>query len=165
MTTCRDHYFLSRPSLCQQAQRFPYILIMSSPHEIYVSGPYSDHQTEATSNLLSNLFPCPLDLISGSSKSAERRRANTQSRKRSRDRKRKAQYAEETKHFFIKQLDDCKDKIAQLMRNIQNLEKHRDHCQNERNLYRHCVFLYTTEDKIPPRPFTPPLDTSQEPAV
>lgn len=133
---------------------------MSSPHERHISGPDSDHQTPATSNLQSNLIPCHLDLISGSSKSAQKRRANTQSCQRSRDRKH-----EQIKQSFIKELDDCKGKIAQLEQNIRSLEKYRNHYRNERNFYRQCVFLYTTEDKIPPRPCTPPLDNSQEPTV
>ena len=105
-----------------------------------------------------------LDLISGSTKSAEKRRAKL---KLCSDPMAvsEAQCAEIIKQSFIKQIDDWKDKIAQLELDTWNLEKHRGHYQNELTFYRSCVFLYITEDKIPPRPYTPPSSTSQEPAI
>lgn len=63
------------------------------------------------------------------------------------------------KQSFIKQIDDWKDKIAQLELDTWNLEKHRGHYQNELTFYRSCV-LYITEEKIPPRPCN-----SREPAI
>ena len=136
---------------------------MSSPFESCVPELYSDRQIEAIPNLQGNIIPCHVDLASGSLKSAEKRRENTQSVQRYRRRKREAQYA---KHeSFIKQLHDYKDKIGQLELEVRNLEKQLDHYRKERNFYRDRVILHTTEENILPSPYIPPLGTSQEPVI
>lgn len=135
---------------------------MASSHDRY-DQPYPMHdQTQTATPSQHGVIQYEVDMNSGSSEAARRRRKNANSSRVYRNRIRESQHTDELIQSLTKQLENCQREQKMLMELNRSLEEQRDHYRKERNFFTKCLLLYTTEDKIPSRPPTPPLYSSED---
>jgi len=112
-------------------------------------------------NLSSSLIPCVLDLKSGSTYQAEKRKANSDASRRFRNRKRNEMQLEQRLTAQQDEIQRQKETISRQQEEIRLLTQQRDHYQSERNFFRENLTRSVPLSSLPPRPSSPnlPVDT------
>lgn len=103
--------------------------------------------TPGSTSSLPGLIPCVLDLKSGSTSQAEKRKANSDASRRFRNRKRNELQLEQ-------RLAAQEDKIRHQNEEILALVQQRDHYRSERDFFRDNL-ARSTSSQLPPRPSSP----------
>ncbi|KAF7597270.1 hypothetical protein BBP40_008112 [Aspergillus hancockii] len=101
------------------------------------------------------MIPCILDLKSGSSSQAEKRKANSDASRRFRNRKRNEMQMEQK---ITAQQDEIRKQTEALQRQVQEIRilmQERDFYRSERNFYREHVSRLVPAGQLPTRPASP----------
>jgi hypothetical protein len=101
------------------------------------------------------MIPCILDLKSGSSSQAEKRKANSDASRRFRNRKRNEMQMEQK---ITAQQDEIRKQTEALQRQAQEIRilmQERDYYRSERNFYRERVSRLVPSGQLPTRPASP----------
>lgn len=112
--------------------------------------------TQSTS-LSSSLIPCVLDLKSGSSSQAEKRKANSDASRRFRNRKRNEMQLEQRLTSQQDEIQRHTDALRRQADEIRALVQQRDHYRSERDFFRDHVGRSMSLSTLPPRPSSPSL--------
>ncbi|KAJ5778134.1 hypothetical protein N7520_001380 [Penicillium odoratum] len=104
--------------------------------------------TPGSTTSLGGLIPCVMDLKSGSSSQAEKRKANSDASRRFRNRKRNEVQLEQ-------RLTAQQDEIRRQSEEIRALALQRDHYRSERDFFREYLGRSTSLSTLPPRPPSP----------
>lgn len=134
----------------------PYMTIESASRGIPApAGPRSSTEDTAASTNTPGMIPCVLDLKSGSTSQAEKRKANSDASRRFRNRKRNEMQLEQ-------RLSTQQDEIRRQSDEIRALLQRVDHYRSERDFYRDHLGRSVSLNSLPPRP---PSPRSTHPAV
>ncbi|KAJ5280814.1 hypothetical protein N7478_006186 [Penicillium angulare] len=104
--------------------------------------------TPGSTSSLPGLIPCVLDLKSGSTSQAEKRKANSDASRRFRNRKRNEMQLEQ-------RLTSQQDEIRRQSEEIRSLLQQRDHYRSERDFFRDYLGRSMSLSQVPPRPTSP----------
>ncbi|KAJ5108051.1 hypothetical protein N7456_004726 [Penicillium angulare] len=104
--------------------------------------------TPGSTSSLPGLIPCVLDLKSGSTSQAEKRKANSDASRRFRNRKRNEMQLEQ-------RLTSQQDEIRRQSEEIRTLLQQRDHYRSERDFFRDYLGRSVSLSQVPPRPSSP----------
>lgn len=141
----------------------PYSASAPSPYmPPTTAGPRVKEEPSAqNTNLSSSLIPCVLDLKSGSTYQAEKRKANSDASRRFRNRKRNEMQLEQRLTAQQDEIQRQKDTISRQQEDIRLLTQQRDHYRSERNFFRENLTRSVPLSSLPPRPSSPnlPVDT------
>ncbi|KAJ5960224.1 uncharacterized protein N7479_007374 [Penicillium vulpinum] len=111
--------------------------------------------TPQTSPLPLGMIPCVLDMRSGSSSQAEKRKANSDASRRFRNRKRNEMQLEQR---LTAQQDEIQRNVETVRRQseeLRSLIQQRDHYRSERDFYRDHIGRTMSLSALPPRPPSP----------
>lgn len=105
---------------------------------------------------LPGMIPCILDLKSGSSSQAEKRKANSDASRRFRNRKRNEMQMEQKITAQQDEIRKQQEALHKQAQEIRELMQQRDYYRSERNFYReHAARLIPPGQQLPPRPPSP----------
>ncbi|KAJ6084151.1 hypothetical protein N7486_010951 [Penicillium sp. IBT 16267x] len=104
--------------------------------------------TPGSTSSIGGLIPCVMDLKSGSSSQAEKRKANSDASRRFRNRKRNEVQLEQ-------RLTAQQDEIRRQSEEIRALVHQRDHYRSERDFFREHLSRSGSLSSLPPRPPSP----------
>lgn len=109
------------------------------------------------------LIPCVLDLKSGSSSQAEKRKANSDASRRFRNRKRNEVQLEQRLGAQQDEIQRHVETVRRQNEEIRFLAQQRDHYRSERDFYREQLGRSMSLSQLPPRPSTPRSQSSLVP--
>lgn len=118
---------------------------------------------EPTGNVTSlggSLIPCVLDLKSGSSSQAEKRKANSDASRRFRNRKRNEVQLEQRLGAQQDEIQRHVETVRRQSEEIRSLAQQRDHYRSERDFYREQLGRTMSLSQLPPRPSSPRSQSS-----
>lgn len=123
--------------------------------------PVKEEPTAQSSGLSSSLIPCVLDLKSGSTSQAEKRKANSDASRRFRNRKRNEMQLEQRLTSQQDEIERQMDSLRRQTDEIRFLIQQRDHYRTERDFFRDHLGRSMSLSSLPPRPSSPslPVDT------
>ncbi|KAJ6079151.1 hypothetical protein N7467_008904 [Penicillium canescens] len=101
------------------------------------------------------MIPCVLDMRSGSSSQAEKRKANSDASRRFRNRKRNEMQLEQRLTAQQEEIQRSMDTIRRQSEEIRSLVQQRDHYHSERDFYREQLSRTMSLGSLPPRPSSP----------
>ncbi|KAA8648976.1 hypothetical protein EYZ11_013284 [Aspergillus tanneri] len=104
---------------------------------------------------LPGMIPCILDLKSGSSSQAEKRKANSDASRRFRNRKRNEMQMEQKINAQQEEIRKQAESLQRQCQEIRVLVQERDHYRSERDFYRDHVSRLAPSSQLPPRPTSP----------
>ncbi|KAJ5090607.1 hypothetical protein N7532_009291 [Penicillium argentinense] len=147
------------PSIPPYSASTPYMTIEAiNRSTTATAGPrVKEEPISQSNNLSSGLIPCVLDLKSGSSSQAEKRKANSDASRRFRNRKRNEMQLEQR---LAAQQDEITRHIENVRRQseeIRSLVQQRDHYRSERDFFRDHLGRSMSLSTLPPRPASPAL--------
>ncbi|KAJ5980403.1 hypothetical protein N7481_007701 [Penicillium waksmanii] len=116
-----------------------------------------EEPTSQSTSLSSSLIPCVLDLKSGSSTQAEKRKANSDASRRFRNRKRNEMQLEQRLTSQQDEIQRHTDALRRQADEIRALVQQRDHYRSERDFFRDHVGRSMSLNNLPPRPSSPGL--------
>ncbi|KAJ5330080.1 hypothetical protein N7452_010470 [Penicillium brevicompactum] len=118
--------------------------------------------TPQGSSFPSGMIPCVLDMRSGSSSQAEKRKANSDASRRFRNRKRNEMQLEQRLTAQQDEITRSVETIRRQSDEIRSLLQQRDHYRSERDFYRENLDRTISVGSLPPRP---PSPRSAQPAL
>ncbi|RHZ53221.1 hypothetical protein CDV55_100698 [Aspergillus turcosus] len=104
---------------------------------------------------LPGMIPCILDLKSGSSSQAEKRKANSDASRRFRNRKRNEMQMEQKITAQQDEIRKQQEALLKQAQEIRELMQQRDHYRSERDFYREHVTRLVPPGQLPARPPSP----------
>ncbi|OQE46555.1 hypothetical protein PENCOP_c001G01673 [Penicillium coprophilum] len=121
------------------------------------------HQSEAPSRagtpqaspLPLGMIPCVLDMRSGSSSQAEKRKANSDASRRFRNRKRNEMQLEQRLTAQQDEIQRGVETVRRQSEELRSLIQQRDHYRSERDFYRDRLGRTMSLSALPPRPSSP----------
>ncbi|KAJ6104543.1 hypothetical protein N7523_010863 [Penicillium sp. IBT 18751x] len=111
-----------------------------------------------------SLIPCVLDLKSGSSSQAEKRKANSDASRRFRNRKRNEVQLEQRLGAQQDEIQRHVETVRRQSEELRFLTLQRDHYRSERDFYREQLGRTMSLSQLPPRPSSPRSQSSLPPA-
>ncbi|KAJ5294174.1 hypothetical protein PENANT_c028G09936 [Penicillium antarcticum] len=108
------------------------------------------------------MIPCVLDMRSGSSSQAEKRKANSDASRRFRNRKRNEMQLEQRLTAQQEEIQRSMETVRRQSDEIRSLIQQRDHYHSERDFYRDQLSRTIPQASLPPRP---PSPRSSQPAL
>lgn len=112
--------------------------------------------TPGTTTPLGGLIPCVLDLKSGSSSQAEKRKANSDASRRFRNRKRNEMQLEQRLNAQQDEIQRHIETVRRQSEEIRSLVQQRNHYRTERDFFRDQLGRSMSLSQLPPRPPSPP---------
>ncbi|KAJ5579845.1 uncharacterized protein N7459_005830 [Penicillium hispanicum] len=107
------------------------------------------------STTMPGLIPCVLDLKSGSSSQAEKRKANSDASRRFRNRKRNEMQLEQRLSAQQDEIQRHMETVRRQTEELRSLAQQRDHYRAERDFYRDHLGRSMSLSQLPPRPQSP----------
>ncbi|KAJ5863966.1 uncharacterized protein N7529_005882 [Penicillium soppii] len=107
------------------------------------------------SPLPSGMIPCVLDMRSGSSSQAEKRKANSDASRRFRNRKRNEMQLEQRLTAQQDEIQRSVETVRRQNEELRSLVQQRDHYRSERDFYRDHLGRTMSLAALPPRPASP----------
>ncbi|KAJ5173036.1 hypothetical protein N7492_005629 [Penicillium capsulatum] len=127
----------------------PYMTMESASRGIPApAGPRGSTDESAAGVNTPGMIPCVLDLKSGSTSQAEKRKANSDASRRFRNRKRNEMQLEQ-------RLNTQQDEIRRQSEELQSLLQRVEHYRSERDFYRDYLGRSMSLSSLPPRPPSP----------
>jgi hypothetical protein len=111
--------------------------------------------TPQGSSLPPGMIPCVLDMRSGSSSQAEKRKANSDASRRFRNRKRNEMQLEQRLTAQQDEIQRSVETVRRQNEEIRSLIQQRDHYRSERDFYRDHLGRTMSLSGLPPRPSSP----------
>ncbi|KAJ5096004.1 hypothetical protein NUU61_005360 [Penicillium alfredii] len=111
--------------------------------------------TSQSASSLPGMIPCILDLKSGSSTQAEKRKANSDASRRFRNRKRNEMQLEQRLTAQQDEIQRHVDTVRRQSDEIRALIQQRDHYRSERDFFRDHLGRSVSPNQLPPRPASP----------
>ncbi|CAG8098884.1 unnamed protein product [Penicillium olsonii] len=111
--------------------------------------------TPQSSSFPPGMIPCVLDMRSGSSSQAEKRKANSDASRRFRNRKRNEMQLEQRLSAQQDEITRSVETVRRQSEEIRILLKQRDHYRSERDFYRDHLDRTMSLGALPPRPPSP----------
>lgn len=119
--------------------------------------------TPGTTTSQGGLIPCVLDLKSGSSSQAEKRKANSDASRRFRNRKRNEMQLEQRLNAQQDEIQRHVETIRRQSEEIRSLVQQRNHYRSERDFFRDQLGRSMSLSQLPPRPQSPPAQPAIHP--
>lgn len=119
--------------------------------------------TPGNTTPLGGLIPCVLDLKSGSSSQAEKRKANSDASRRFRNRKRNEMQLEQRLNAQQDEIQRHVETVRRQTEEIRSLVQQRNHYRSERDFFRDQLGRSMSLSQLPPRPSTPPAQPALHP--
>lgn len=133
------------------------------PAEASQSGTSGAHADPSSSSSQPGMIPCTLDLKSGSSTQAEKRKANSDASRRFRNRKRNELQMEQKITAQQEEMRKQADILQQHAQEIRTLTQERDYYRRERDSYREQLGRFIPPSQLPARSVSPrPLSSAVE---
>jgi hypothetical protein len=101
------------------------------------------------------MIPCLLDMRSGSSSQAEKRKANSDASRRFRNRKRNEMQLEQRLNAQQEEIQRNVETVRRQSEELRSLVQQRDHYRSERDFYRDHLGRTMSLSALPPRPSSP----------
>ncbi|KXG47053.1 uncharacterized protein PGRI_037990 [Penicillium griseofulvum] len=120
--------------------------------------------TPHVSPLPMGMIPCVLDMRSGSSSQAEKRKANSDASRRFRNRKRNEMQLEQRLTAQQDEIQRGVETVRRQSEELRSLIQQRDHYRSERDFYRDHLGRTMSLSALPPRPSSPRSQTTLLPA-
>ncbi|KAJ5145139.1 hypothetical protein N7448_002531 [Penicillium atrosanguineum] len=114
-----------------------------------------EESTRSVTPVGGSLIPCVLDLKSGSSSQAEKRKANSDASRRFRNRKRNEVQLEQRLGAQQDEIQSHVETVRRQSQEIRSLAQQRDHYRSERDFYREQLGRSMSLSQLPPRPSSP----------
>ncbi|CAG8888249.1 unnamed protein product [Penicillium egyptiacum] len=111
--------------------------------------------TPQASPLPLGMIPCVLDMRSGSSSQAEKRKANSDASRRFRNRKRNEMQLEQRLSAQQDEIQRNVETVRRQSEELRSLVQQRDHYRSERDFYRDHLGRTMSLSALPPRPSSP----------
>lgn len=111
--------------------------------------------TPQGSPLPQGMIPCVLDMRSGSSSQAEKRKANSDASRRFRNRKRNEMQLEQRLTAQQDEIQRSVETVRRQSEELRSLVQQRDHYRSERDFYREHLGRTMSLSALPPRPSSP----------
>lgn len=111
--------------------------------------------TPGNTTALGGLIPCVLDLKSGSSSQAEKRKANSDASRRFRNRKRNEMQLEQRLNAQQGEIQRYAETVRRQTEEIRSLIQQRNHYRSERDFFRDQLGRSMSSSQLPQRPPTP----------
>ncbi|KAJ5467778.1 hypothetical protein N7475_005530 [Penicillium sp. IBT 31633x] len=122
--------------------------------------------TPQGSPLSVGMIPCVLDMRSGSSSQAEKRKANSDASRRFRNRKRNEMQLEQRLSAQQEEIQRSLETVRRQSEELRSLVQQRDHYHSERDFYREHLGRTMSLSTLPPRPSSPrPAQTTLSPTT
>jgi len=138
---------------------------MAGPHHMKEESAGVASTSGSVTPLGGALIPCVLDMKSGSSSQAEKRKANSDASRRFRNRKRNEMQLEQRLSAQQEEIQRHIEAFRRQSEEIRSLAQQRDHYRSERDFYRDQLGRSMSLSQLPSRPPSPRSHTSVVPGT